>query len=81
MKFRAKYVKRYREMLRNGQVLICGICKEPISRGGDKGKGQVSVDHIHPVSKGGKNDKYNIQPAHQKCNWSRGNKPLEGLNQ
>lgn len=32
-----------------------------------------SIDHIVPVSKGGKNELENMWPAHRSCNTSRGN--------
>lgn len=44
---------------------MCGICKEFIS---DK----FHIDHIIPLSKGGMHGYVNAQPAHPKCNMSKG---------
>lgn len=65
-------IKRWKTMFDNGWKFICGICKLPITR-----KDQLSIDHIHPKSLGGKNHRNNYQPAHAKCNSRRGSKPLE----
>ena len=37
---------------------------------------QPTIDHIVPKSKGGKNNKDNIQWAHAKCNRERSDHPL-----
>jgi predicted nucleic acid-binding Zn ribbon protein len=52
---------------------VCGICGQPI----DKGKkcpddGSPSVDHIVPLSQGGAHLYSNVQAAHFKCNWMKG---------
>ena len=44
----------------------CAFCGEPL--GDDQ-----SLDHIVPVSKGGKNIWSNFQLTHDKCNKARGN--------
>lgn len=36
-----------------------------------------SIDHITPVSLGGKNELENMWPAHRACNTSRGNSLIE----
>ncbi len=36
-----------------------------------------SIDHIIPISRGGKNELDNMWPAHRSCNTSRGNDLLE----
>ena len=45
----------------------CWLCGEPIT-------GQVSPDHVVPVSKGGSNDLDNLRPSHLNCNKRRGNR-------
>jgi len=56
-----------------GVPVICGICDEPISPGGDKNKGALTADHILPKSMGGTFAKQNLQPAHSICNRKRQN--------
>lgn len=36
-----------------------------------------SIDHIVPISLGGKNELDNMWPAHRSCNTSRGNSPIQ----
>lgn len=45
----------------------CMICGEELE------EGDVTVDHIWPVSRGGNNRLENLQLAHQLCNSRRGN--------
>lgn len=70
---KASRLKKWRFKQAAGVDVICGICDEPISKGGDKGKGALTVDHIIPKSLGGTNDNSNLQPAHAKCNRLRQN--------
>ena len=49
----------------------CALCGEPISKGGDKGKGALTIDHIIPKALGGTFAKNNLQPAHLVCNRQR----------
>jgi 5-methylcytosine-specific restriction endonuclease McrA len=57
---------------------ICGICKKLIDlRLEYPNPYSMSIDHIVPVSQGGTNNQFNLQPAHLVCNSSRGNKPLD----
>jgi hypothetical protein len=46
--------------------LICGLC------GGDVERGDVHIDHIHPVALGGSDDPSNLQVAHATCNMAKG---------
>lgn len=46
---------------------MCGICKGFID-------GDFHVDHRIPLSKGGMHGYANCQPAHPKCNLSKGDK-------
>lgn len=59
-------------MLVAGYRFDCGLCGNSITD-----VNQLSVDHIHPKSLGGKNTRYNFQPAHVRCNNRRGNKPIK----
>ena len=47
---------------------VCGICSKRVSRE------DASVDHIVPLSKGGKHSYLNTRLAHIKCNVQRGNR-------
>lgn len=49
----------------------CAYCKK---------KRKLEMDHIKPLSKGGKHDDLNILPVCRKCNASKGNKLLEEWN-
>lgn len=44
---------------------MCGICKQFI-------EGEFHVDHVTSLSKGGMHGYINVQPAHPKCNLSKG---------
>jgi 5-methylcytosine-specific restriction endonuclease McrA len=46
---------------------ICGICSNPVKFG------QMTIDHIIPLSRGGHNIYDNVQPAHSLCNHLKGN--------
>lgn len=47
---------------------VCGIC------GKDVDVREYQVDHIEPVSLGGEHSYSNTQPAHPRCNISKGNR-------
>lgn len=47
---------------------VCGICGLAVSFA------ECEIDHIIPKSKGGGNQLANLQPAHRKCNRSKGDK-------
>lgn len=56
---------------------VCGICFHPIPHPLNEPekmnrKNALTVDHITPVSQGGKNFPENIRPAHSHCNNCRG---------
>jgi len=47
---------------------LCGICGKKVKRG------DVSLDHILPVSRGGPHTYANVRVAHLRCNMLRGNR-------
>ena len=53
--------------LLRAQKGLCGICGNPITDMKD-----ASVDHIVPLSLGGKQIPSNMQAAHIKCNFAKG---------
>lgn len=66
---------RWKQQIRDGLVINCALCGNTISLNGNKSnKGSISVDHIIPRSKGGSDRVANLQPTHNSCNWSKGNK-------
>ena len=46
----------------------CGICHRRVR------PGQESIDHIVPLSKGGSHELSNVQLAHRRCNYQKGNR-------
>jgi len=68
---RAKIKYTGRKWHRNrlfSQGNICGICEKPITNAKD-----ATVDHIMPLSLGGRDDIENMQLAHKTCNELKGN--------
>ena len=53
----------YRQAMKNGQKLVCGICDKPINYQSD-----LSIDHILAKANGGTNSPFNFQPSHYWCN-------------
>ena len=49
-------------------IYECGYCGTHVN------KSQATVDHVHPISRGGKTNWENCITSCQKCNWSKGNK-------
>lgn len=47
---------------------ICAICGLPVMLEG------MTIDHIIPLSKGGKDERANMQPAHAQCNYAKADK-------
>lgn len=61
----------YRQSLKAQGSVTCGLCHKPIIHQSD-----LTVDHIIPVSKGGTGESRNLQPAHESCNYQKGNRTL-----
>jgi 5-methylcytosine-specific restriction endonuclease McrA len=60
--------------LQDGKCWICGKLMHEFARPGHPLA--PSIDHIVPLSKGGKNDPSNKLLAHRSCNSERGNKEV-----
>lgn len=69
----AKSLKAYRRKIKMGIFPLCGICGIEIQRADDiQSPGNLTIDHIIPLSRGGSKKRLNTQPAHQKCNVDKG---------
>ena len=58
------------------QAGLCWICREPMdwSERNYRDPRYPTIDHIHPVSRGGKKTATsNMKLAHKRCNERRGN--------
>ena len=52
---------------------LCGICRQPVDKNLKYPHPMsASLDHIIPLSKGGKHSKDNVQLAHFSCNSKKG---------
>ena len=64
---RRKHKRLVDELLaRDGAV--CGICDGIVRLSGDDGKDKATIDHVMPLSRGGKDVVGNMQLAHNSCN-------------
>lgn len=61
-------VKAIYRRAREAKNVKCYLCGKPIPMGGRH------VDHVVPLSKGGKHTASNLAVAHKKCNLSKGSK-------
>lgn len=51
----------------------CGLCGEAVTPGLKwPNPDALSLDHILPISKGGRHTPDNVQLSHLRCNWSKG---------
>jgi len=60
---------------------VCYLCQKPIDLDAPRriydGEGLgLQLDHVLPISKGGKEDIFNIRPTHSICNLLKKDKPL-----
>jgi 5-methylcytosine-specific restriction endonuclease McrA len=75
--FKKKYLRSIFEKLDNGDILICPYCDEKMKMGGNFDN-SVTVDHIYPISRGGKiNDIDNCLLCCNKCNHLKGVKIID----
>ena len=63
---------RLANYLRDG--LACAYCGHAVEDGA-----QLTLDHVKPHSKGGSNDAANLVTCCQRCNSSRGNRPVRAF--
>lgn len=72
---KSEYVD-YREVLKL-KGMICGICREPITRGIGIRSAFLTFDHIVPIIKQGSHTPENIQPSHAGCNAAKSGRAFE----
>lgn len=65
---REKIPSRLRRAVLERDGLVCGLC------GHDVDEDDVHIDHITPVTRGGRNRLDNLQVAHSLCNIRKGNR-------
>jgi 5-methylcytosine-specific restriction endonuclease McrA len=63
-----------REALKQGSTVTCILCGNPIRYYSD-----LTIDHLLPKSKGGRNDFNNLAPAHFICNQAKRDSLLPDL--
>jgi 5-methylcytosine-specific restriction endonuclease McrA len=49
---------------------MCYLCGDAVTFN------EMTIDHVIPKSRGGKNNIENLRPTHYKCNFEKGNKIL-----
>jgi 5-methylcytosine-specific restriction endonuclease McrA len=62
-----KDFKKICEMQIKMEIAYCCLCGKPIYKTKD-----YNIEHIHPTSRGGRNDSSNWRMAHKKCNSEKG---------
>lgn len=67
-RIREKIPAWMREVVLARDGLVCHLC------GGDVEQSDVHLDHVHPVSLGGRNELDNLRVAHSRCNMRKGAK-------
>lgn len=67
-----KRTTNVRELLWNSYPHICGLCGEQINS-----IEEMHIDHIIPLSRGGKDILANLQLTHARCNMGKGNTLFE----
>lgn len=65
---REKIPRSVRQRVLDRDGLVCGLC------GGDVDAGDVHIDHVVPVSRGGQAILANLQVTHSTCNMRKGSR-------
>lgn len=66
-------VKKWRAEIEEQGFIPCAICGLEIRSEKISVLGELTIDHIIPISLGGTNSADNLQPAHRKCNSHKAN--------
>ena len=70
-----KHTAKEVQAIFDSQRGLCATCKSKLKK---SGKNRYHVDHIHPLSKGGSNEKHNLQCLCPSCNLKKSAKhPLD----
>lgn len=51
---------------------LCHLCGEPVEMGDPTSPKYATIDHVVPLSKGGRDHMDNLALAHQRCNRKKG---------
>ena len=67
-----------RKEIAERDLWVCYLCREPIPTAAIKGDPDyLNIDHVFPVSLGGRFEPVNYGATHARCNVKKGNKPDE----
>ena len=77
--------RRLRRILEKNNY-VCGVCRKSLENcpfptpemGGKIPDNCITIDHVIPLSEGGKNIDENLRPAHANCNVKKGSKIIYG---
>jgi 5-methylcytosine-specific restriction endonuclease McrA len=72
-KLNSAHKRRIRDLLLELHGPFCWLCNEEIA------SDELTLDHIVPHSRGGRNAIANVRLAHRSCNQVRGNGPVPEL--
>lgn len=64
--------RKYKKEIINKKYPVCYLCGKEINKIRD-----LSMDHVIPLSKGGKSTNENLKPTHKKCNQKKADMLLE----
>ena len=64
--------KKICEMQIQMKIAYCYLCGKPIEKVKDD-----NIDHVHPRSRGGRDDSTNWKPVHRSCNVDKGSLTFE----
>lgn len=68
-----KTLRMWKAEMREGKIFMCALCGQQIEYKPLNHMEALTVDHIVPRFHGGNGRKSNLQPAHMKCNYAKGN--------
>jgi 5-methylcytosine-specific restriction endonuclease McrA len=71
---RADKIKRLRPTILERWGWRCYLCERPITVGPQEttNPGALTLDHVVPITAGGRDTEDNLRPAHRACNEDKG---------